>query len=59
MVKHCISQVLKRMTPVACLLLAYFVLGKAPSKAVIAAIALITAGTVTMGFGDIVFDASG
>jgi len=47
------------MTPVACLILAYFVLNRRPSLRIVLSIALIAIGTVVMSLGDIVFDATG
>lgn len=50
-----IYNVLRRMLPLASLLMAIFVLKKQPSKGTYISIALIVFGTVTTGFGDLQF----
>lgn len=54
-----VYQVLKRMTPVGCLVAAYFVLSRTPSRNVCLCVLAISAGTVVMGAGDINFNIYG
>ena len=51
-----VYQMIKRLTTMATLILAYFVLGKIPSRRVALAVVLIVIGTVMMSFGDVRFD---
>lgn len=47
---------IKMLTTMATLFLAYFVLGKVPSQRVFASVVMIVVGTIMMSFGDVRFD---